>query len=363
MKKNKIKLVKASLAVIASALIILIAGAWPLDGTPEVYRSGFLLLLGGVIGILSFCAGVTLTGKQWWRLLLSSLLTFIAAGCLCGAWLYTVAGIGFASGGEWRWLGSLGRWIMAAAMLGIVGVSAVGIFRLMTGRLWLAAVHFSLVAMGGGCFLDYCSEIKGTLRLPVPQNGEAPFMQENVYDGNRMHPFGFSLGVRQFTVLRYADAVTCRLCVYKNGQWQVQTELIPQNGILKTDDISVPLSELKIFPCIPHAMYVLEDGRVIVKNEAPVKSYEAVCVIETDGKKEEYRLRVNEPISHNGWLFYLMHCDNEQGKQTVYVTARCAPGRPWVIGGMVALMISVAFWCWLPSRKEETPLSDDRLSD
>lgn len=345
-------MIKVSLAVTAAALMILIAGAWPMCGAPEVYRSGFLLLLGGVIGILSFCAGAALTGKQWWRLLLAALLAFIATGCLCGAWMYTVAGIEFAAGGEWRWLGSLGRWIMATAMLGMVGVSFVGVFRLMTHRLWLAAVHFSLVAMGIGCFADYCGEVKGPLVLSMPQEGEVPMMQKSVYDGNRLHPFGFSLGLKQFTVLRYEDAVTCRLCVYKNGRWLVQTELTPQNGILKTDGISVPLSELKMLPGMPHAMYVLEDGRVIVKNDAPVKSYEAVCVIENEGKREEYRLRVNEPISYNGWLFYLMHCDTEAGKQTVYVTARCAPGRPWMIGGMAALMISVAFWCWLPKKKE-----------
>lgn len=362
MKTGKTKLIKASLAVTAAALVILMAGAWPVGGAPEVYRSGFLLLLGGVIGALSFCAGITLTGKQWWRLLLSALLAFIATGCLCGAWMYTVAGIDFAAGGGWRWLGSLGRWIMATAMLGIVGVSAVGIFRLMSSRLWLATVHFSLVSMGIGCLADYCGEIKGSLSLPVAQNGQPPVMQESVYVGNCLYPFGFSFGIKQFTVSRYDDAVTCCLCIYKNGQWQVQSEMTPQNGILKTDNFSVPLSELKTLPGMPYAMYVLEDGRVIVKNEAPVKSYDAVCVIENGGKTEEHHILVNEPVSYNDWIFYLMHCDFSQGRQTVYITARCAPGRPWMIGGMAALMLSVACWCWLPSRKEEPASEDDSLS-
>ncbi len=344
------KLLKAGIAAKAAAVVILIAGAWPLGGAPAVYHSGFLLSLGALIGLLCLCAGARMAGKRWLRLLPAALLAFIAAGCLCGAWMYAKAGIEFALSGEWKWLGSLGRWVTALALLGIAGVAAAGVHRLMDVRLWLAAAHFSLAVMGIGCFSDYAGEVKGTLFLTAAEEGAPVPMQHGLHQEGRSYPFGFSIGLLGFSVEYYDDA-PCGLYAYEEGQWKLKRELTPREGVLHVEEgLDVPLGRLKTLSGMPHPMYVLEDGRVLLKGAAPVKSYDALCTVTTNGRDEKRHVRVNEPLAQGGWLFYLADYREVHGRPGVYLTARYAPGRPWMLGGMGALLVSTAFWCWTPRR-------------
>ncbi len=337
----------------AAALLLLVAGALPAGGAPAVYRGGLMVFLALVLGLLSLYAVLRLAGREWWRLALALAMGFLFVGGVAAMWMYGLEGWRFASGGEWRWLGGLGLWCTAFIGAGMAAVGGLGVYKLMNGRLWLAAVHLSLVAMGLGCMADMTGEVKGMVAMPSAQNRGRAAMRDRLEDEGKAYPFGFSIGVKNFEVTYY-ESKTYGLYAYEGRSWKhlASTEA-EDGGISFPGESRLSESDVKPLPGMPRPMYVLGGGKVVVKEEAPVKSYEALCVIEDGKDSVELPVRVNEPLFRGDWIFYLLSFRDVRGEPVVQMMARRSPGRIWMLGGIAGLLVSTAFWCWMPREGKE----------
>lgn len=344
--------------LMAAALLLVVSGALPVGGTPAVYRGGLLLALAAAISLASLYAALKLSGRQWWRLALALLMAFMLVGGVSAAWMYGLEGWRFAQGGEWKWLGSLGMWCTAFFGCGMAIVGAWGMYRLLDRRLWLAALHLSLVAMGLGCFADYMGETKGMMTLPSAQNTGRMAMHEQLVDEGRAYPFGFSVGVKNFEVSYYGNG-SYGLYEFAAGRWKRLALADERDGRVSfPGDVDVAVKDIKDLPGMPRPMYVIGGGRVVVKEEAPVKSYEATCVVEQGNQLTEHMVRVNEPLFCGDWIFYLLNYRDVHGVPHVQMMARRSPGRLWMLGGIGGLLLSTVFWCWMPAQQpqgEEVP--------
>lgn len=340
--------------LMGAALLLLLAGALPGGGVPAVYRGGLMCALGAALALASLYGVFRLSGRAWWRLLLSLVMAFLLVGGVAAVWMYGAQAWRFAAGGEWRWLGSLGFLCTAFFGAGMAAVGGFGLWRLMNRRLWLAAVHLSLVAMGLGVMLDHAGEVKGQVAMLSAQNGGRPMMHSRLEAGRTAYPFGFSVGVKNFEVTYY-EGNTYGLYAYEGRGWKrVATAEAERENIAFPGGIEVAEKDVKPLPGMPRPMFVLGGGQVVVKEPAPVKSYEALCLVEDGAETAEFSVRVNEPLSYKDWIFYLSsYREGHGGAPVVLMTARRAPGRPWMLGGIAGLLVATAFWCWMPGDGKE----------
>lgn len=338
--------------LMAAALLLVVAGALPVGGAPSVYRSGLMLALAAAISLFCLYAALRLAGRGWWRLLLALVMALMLVAGVAAAWMYGLEGWKFAQRGTWNWLGSLGMWCTTFFGGGMAVIGGWGMFRLLDRRLWLAALHLSLVAMGIGCFADFFGETKGMMQLPSAQNRGSVAMHEQLVDGGRAYPFGFSVGVKNFEVSFY-DNASYGLYEFAAGRWRRLALADAEDGrVAFHGGIDVAVADVKPLPGMPRPMYVLGGGRVVVKEQPSVKSYEATCVVEQGNELSEHGVRVNEPLFYGDWIFYLLSYKDVHGTPHVQMMARRSPGRPWVLGGIGGVLLSTAFWCWLPTFKQ-----------
>ena len=69
-------LLKGGIMALGAACVLLLAGAFPLMGAPEVYRSGAMLLLGGLTVLLSLWGGWRLAAGARGRLVFGLVCLF-----------------------------------------------------------------------------------------------------------------------------------------------------------------------------------------------------------------------------------------------------------------------------------------------
>lgn len=340
--------------LMAAALLLVVAGALPVGGAPEVYRGGLMLALAAAILLASLYAAFRLAGREWWRLVLALVMGFMLVGGVAAAWMYGLEGWHFARSGEWKWLGSLGMWCTAFFGCGMAVVGAWGLYRLLDRRLWLAAMHLALVAMGVGCLADCAGEVKGMMTMPSARKAGRVAMRERLAVGERVYPFGFSVGVKDFKISYYDNAAYGLYEFTGTGGWKRLALAHEEEGgrLAFPGGVNLLAKELKTLPGMPRPMHVLGGGRVVVEEEPTVKSYEAVCVIEEEGKLTEQIVRVNEPLHYKDWIFYLLSYRDAHGVPSVQMMARRSPGRPWMLGGIGGLALSTVFWCWSPDKQK-----------
>lgn len=349
------RVVKLSIMLMGAALLLLLAGALPLGGVPSVYRGGLMAALGAALSVASLYAAFRLSGRAWWRLLLALVMGFLFVGGVAAVWMYGAQALRFAAGGEWRWLGGLGFLCTAFFGAGMAAVGGFGVWRLMNKHLWLAAVHLSLVAMGLGVMADRAGEVKGLMAMPSAQNKGRPTMHAQFEDaGKAVYPFGFAVGVKNFDVTYY-EGNTYGLYAYEGRAWKRLASAEAKDGTIAfPGGVEVASNDVKPLPGMPRPMFVLGGGKVVVKEQPPVKSYEALCRVEDGEKTAEFTVRVNEPLFYGDWMFYLSsYREGQGGHPVVLMTARRSPGRIWMLGGIAGLLVATAFWCWMPGDGKE----------
>ncbi len=79
-------MMKVAVMVLGAVLLLLVAGAFPYNGAPQVYRSGMMLVLGGVVGLLCLYAAFRLAGGCWGRLPAVMARLFVSCGGVAGVW-------------------------------------------------------------------------------------------------------------------------------------------------------------------------------------------------------------------------------------------------------------------------------------
>ncbi len=346
---------KGGIMALGAACVLLLAGAFPLLGAPEVYRSGAMLLLGVITIILCFAGGWRLAVGRRGQLIFGLVFLFFTVTGLCMLGQYGAKALEYARIGGPMWAGAVG--MLCVALTGVVFMAVFGFlcYRVMNQRiLWLAGLHWAVALLGIGAFVDAACEIRVPVTLPADARTE---LTELVLDDGRTLPLGFRLRVDDFVVQHYDDA-TYSLYTFENGRPGPMQPVERRGETLHLGNESWPLSALKNAPGMPHPFLMIpgQPIRVLVQNPATVRDYCARIVAFTDhrGRPETHKaeLRVNSPFACKDWRFTLSSYRREGAHTEVLMQARRAPGRFAALCGMVGIIICTAVWCWW--RKEET---------
>ncbi len=345
---------KASLMALAAGCVLLFGGAFPLMGAPAIYRGGAMLLLAVALAALSLWGMARLCRGNGFRFALGALFSFLALIGLTMVGEYGAKAFEFAATGGPMWFAAVGTACTAGAGLIFIGVFGYLAYRLMRRQLWLAGAHLAaaLVLIGG--LIDYSCETR--LMQQLPADGKTVLSHIRLDAETRELPF--RLRVDTFDIHRYDGQESYALYSYDRaaGKWQRQGDVARDGDSLVRGDERWPLAGLTTAPGMPTPYLLAGQGRVILKQEAPVREYRADCRVTTWHKgREETRnelLRVNEPIIAKGWQITLMsHSLDSAGRPVLHLQLRDAPGRFWALCGMVGIMLCTACWSYLPDRK------------
>lgn len=350
---------KAALIILGASCTLLVAGAFPLMGAPAVYKSGAMLLIGILAATLAFLGGWKLAKGQRLRFLAGGACTFFTLTGLAALWEFIPQALSYARLGGAMWFGAIG--MGSLALVGLLFTLIFGYFtcRLMNRRLWLAGAHWCLVLLALGAYTDYLGETTCTLHLPA--DGKSSLSEARSRDG-QTHSLGFTLQANSFSI-EYHDTgePSFTLFQWKENHWEPLADLKPQGGVLSYKQESWPVGSLRqsTDPGIqPYLLLPGEPARLLVQHPSPVRQYHAECLLTAPHRgqleKRTVTLRVNEPISCEGWQIYLMGYQPMGNTALLQLEARRAPGRlPFALPGMIGIIICTAGWCWW---KRDTPL-------
>ncbi len=336
-------------------------GAFPLLGVPEIYQSGVMLLLGILTAALALSGALCLARKKISRLIFGCIASFFCIAGLIASYRYGAEAINYASIGG-------GGWFAAVAMgcYGMMGLLFFGIFgylltRFMTRNLWLAIAHLSLGLIALGAYLDFCFEERASLTLAT--SSTEPTESVITPDGREL-ALGFGVRAKTFKVSYYPSPYG--LYERQGNAWKLIATLEDKDGILHHGEESWDSKLVKTNLGMGDQAYLALPAsssnamRLITREPATVKNYEANCEISHRKGKYDLVLRVNEPIERQGWGLSLINF-KEIGNQTIIqIQARSAPGRLIAMSGMIGLIISIAASCWW--RKEDILLPSNSQS-
>ncbi len=349
---------KLAQMLIGGAALLLFAGGFPRFGVPEVYHSGAMLLL-GVLGAVFVCIATYRIVSD--RLLLFFKVTALALLSVASAWLACSGGVSLCDGADMSW-GEL-SFAAARAVLGLLATLyfTYVCWRMLDKRISLAWAHLAMLPLAFGAYLDYAFELNGAVPVVVDHAEATDTLR--LTDERRV-PFGFSLSLKNFELSHY-DGTRYDMYEQDGQEWKVLGEMELRDEQLYFEHASWAVNELQHDERMGDRAFLFIEGkpmRLIYEAEPTVKQYKVDYILENKLQGETLRgvLRINEPIEYQGWQFSLMSYRELASADQVLVQleARHAPGRFWARGGMVALIISIATWCWIPSasrkRKEKT---------
>ncbi len=281
----------ASAQMLLGALCLLcFAGAFPLLPCPEVYRSGAMLCLGFAGMALALWGALRLAKGHYKRFLFGLVASFFAGAGVCIALECSSLSWGFIQeGGNALFAAAT---LACAALVGLLFFLVFGylLLRVMTRRLWLAVAHVALLPLAFGAYFDFVAERSTAILVPV--GPEVPALTEIPFPDGLRYPLGAELRLKKLTLLYHSPSA--------EGQ--------------------------------PPA----------------VQQYELDALVTDKRSTHPAVIRVNEPLMLGGWQLSLQSYRQVAGQTFVQLQARHAPGRRWALGGMIALIISIAAWCWWP---------------
>ncbi|MFA6291075.1 MAG: cytochrome c biogenesis protein ResB, partial [Victivallales bacterium] len=141
---------------------------------------------------------------------------------------------------------------------------------------------------------------------------------------------------------------------------KTKTEGYKKSGTFSTEKSTV--IELGIWGSVPVSTlgdektgkwtdrFTLENGATLMRENAVPKDYEAkIRIVPKNGTEFTTLLKVNHPVSYEGWRIYLVSFGNDK-RPYVQLSAKKDIGRETVIAGIWMLMIGTFISCF--KRKE-----------
>ncbi len=338
--------------LLGGVVLLLLAGADPWRGAPAVYRSGVMLVLGGLAGLLSLLGVWKAARHRLLRFGVGLCLLALTVAAVPGLVLFGEKGIEYAHCGGAMWFGAVGMACLALVSLMIAGVLGyLGLRAMRAPGLWGAGMHLAVVIILTGAFTDYFSAREVTADCGV---------------GGAAFPAGeqpFSVRVDDFSVTRYEGGETYTLLRHSGGSWQYVGTPRREGDTLRWGEESWPVAQLLPAPdAAAHTAqrYLLLPGRpprLLLQHAAPIREYRAHCRLvgretgKTAKNEKTEQLRVNHPISFCGWQVYLMSADPAGTR--VHLLLRRAPGRPFIYAGAIGLVLCSLGWGFAGTRRKE----------
>ena len=358
------RLLKTTLMVMGAGGVLLLAGAFPLAGAPGVYQSGLMVLLGQVVMLLCLWGAWRIARGHKGRLLCGMLCMFFACAGIVAAWKCTLLAIEFPGkevegGVAALWFGRMGLicYVLVGALFAVIfGFLTL---RLMNRRLWLAALHAWVVVMLVGVDIDFVAAgVNQVIKIELPPSR----------DGSTYIGFGetgegktyIRIAMLDFDI-RHHEAASCTLLRHANGRWVPIGEPKRQGADYVYGEERWPADSLRSTEGMPRRFLLLpgEPPRMLLEGPTAVKEYRATCRItlirqEGDEVRDEV-LRVNHPISIEGYTLYLMSYKLPTHKDDpiiVEMELRRAPGRKAVLLAMLGIILCAFGWAFSPQKEE-----------
>lgn len=327
------KLLIPALSLLAAACLLMVAGGLPYGGEPGVLRGGVMLALG--VAAAAVCAVATVLGARGriGRLAGGVACMALAVAGAAAVWEFGCLAAEYAGTGGIMWFGAAGM-----AALSLVGLLFIAIFGYlgylaMRENLWTPGMHAAIFLILVGACVDGTLCEQRSLICPVHPTSSP----ELSVDEQQNLPF--RIRVRRVEIERYDASTSYAVLQARNGKFEIIGEAEREGDAVRFGKESWKLNDRK-----DAEGWVLPGGkgmRLLMRRPRPVREYRVYCHV-GDGETNEELLRVNHPLSHDGWKIYLMDCTQEGN--AVRLLARRAPGRPGVIGGSVLLVLCAFGW-------------------
>ena len=213
-------------------------------------------------------------------------------------------------------------------------------------------VHVGIIVIIAGAAIGFFTGRSAVITLPI--TGDHTVARVRASDDSFI-PLGFRFAVTDFSVEMYEpDYALFRPTDTKDNPDYTFVRMIRAN----TDGVFVvsPSNrvggiELQIRSNVWMRQYVLDNGLILQKAPAVPRRFDATLKFsDTASAAREVPLRVNHPVTHHGWRFYLMSYQ-EEPELCVELTVRKDPGRRIVIAGMYALMLGTLMLCFTRTRE------------
>ena len=333
----------------AALILLLVVGGCPPEGLPAVYKSPVVLTLGALTGLLSLWAGWRIAVGVRIHLLCGIGCLFFAGVGVCGIRSFGAKSAEMAAMGGPMWFGAAAMVCMALVSILFAIIFGYLTLKMMTQRLWLAALHLCIPITLAGAYLDYAKADISTIRVPVGHS--SPILIPAA--GNRPDSL---LRFTGFHLERHQTGETYHLLSHTQGRWEEIATPERRGDDIVHGNERWAVSELKDRP------YMLLPGtplRALVKSPPPVKEYRVDCSYTTRDEKGgeietvDETLRVNSPISHEGWSFYLMSyrpLSETPDDVEIDVYMRHAPGDLLVLIGLLGCVLCTAGLCLSPNK-------------
>ncbi len=352
-------LLKISQMLLGGCALLLFAGALPRAGVPAIYHGGAMLLLGLIAALLCLWGGIRLIRRSHAPFALGALFALLSAASAYTAYLTAAQVLTLTQAESISWLPFIGY--LDLCLVAIVGLIYCGLqaWRRLVSHHWLALAHLSFLPLALGVYLDYCFEM--TARVPVIASDASPIDSIKL-STEKTISLGFELTLSDFQIKHYDDAPFV-LYEQVEGQWNPLGKVTVQGDELVYGEERWQKNKLEYPAATDNKAIMLiagEPARVILQQDATVKEYSAQYHIQSTKEDSSLSgtLSVNKPIEYRGWQFSLMnyHHMASQDQTIIQLEARHAPGRFWARAGMIALIVSLAAWCWLPTpRTKDSP--------
>lgn len=354
-------LLKWTLLLLGAGCVLLAAGAFPLAGVPAVYKGGLMLMLGVALAALSLVGAWRLSAGARLRLVCGMVCLALACAGAGAAWAFGERGFDFAH--RACAAGQPAGLFGAAAYLcmGVVGALFVAIFgflllRLMSRRLWLAALHACVVPVVAGGYIDFAYAEVTLHRCSVRPGAELHLPAAGRHGA-------VDLSVLSFDVERYADGESYALLRHDGSGWQQVSTPVRRGDVIELGSESRRVSELTSAGGMAPRYLRLpgEPPRLLVEYPAPVREYRAACRlrIHRHGAVDEREevLRVNHPLRCEGRLIYLLNFTppvHPGAPVMVDLQVRRAPGRLMALIGMAGIILASLGWAFTPKNTHTT---------
>lgn len=331
---------KATLMVIGAAGVLLFAGACPRLGAEAVYRSGAMLAVGTLAGLLALYGSWKLAAGYRANLIVGAVSLFFLSAGLGIIYNYSAKAWEFLTGGQW--VGAVG--MLCFALMGLIFMLVFGYlaYKSLRGRIWAATAHLAFFFIMLGGMIDFFCEERGVLQMTAG----GPAVREVTTEGRSTLPLDFELQLLSTDIQRTGEP-TYTLYTYQNNRWVAPVPLAVEGNTLRlgeeTWNRELPGGQA-------HLLLPGSPMRLIVRTPAPVSFYDAECRLTQSYRgtptTETRHIRVNTPLECKGWQISLLDMQETPAGGAAVMQARRAPGRGIVLAGLVGLIISTCGMCW-----------------
>lgn len=234
--------------------------------------------------------------------------------------------------------------ILVVAIFMVLQILCIVTSKFSMKRLGFYICHIGIVLVLVGVATGMLSAQK--INFTIPIDSSKYFSTIAKTDGKPVE-LGFKISILNFQVERYDPSYD----LYINDKIS-KTDISPNSkGVYDFDALGKISRNQLVNDSGFVDKFVLSDSAYILLKSQTDKKYTATMNILKDSTTLSKSLRVNAPVSFNGWKFYLMNYDRQKSEY-IQLMAKNDPGNIIVILGIWMIIVGTVWMCFVPMFKK-----------